>query len=103
MNSRKVIMIFSFIILMVFCTCSFAIVLPGDTYSADGVVSKIDSGNVSISINSIIYYFKDASDMEKLLKANKISEDIKVVVLYKTVKGKKLIINIMKDDRKSAY
>lgn len=103
MKSRKVIMILSLVILVFSCTYSYAIVLTEGTDSVRGVISKINLTDMSVRVNTQSYYFKDASAMEKILTTNKIAEDQKVVMFYKIIKGKKLIINIMKDKRESLF
>ncbi|MFH2044217.1 MAG: hypothetical protein ABIK92_03610 [Pseudomonadota bacterium] len=103
MKSRKVIMILSLVILVVSCTYSYAIVLAEGTDFAKGVISKINSTDMSVRVDTQRYYFKDASEMERILKTNNISEDQKVIMFYKIIKGKKLIINIMEDKRESFF
>jgi hypothetical protein len=105
MNSGNIIKILSLVVVAVAFGCSFvsAIALPEGTDSVAGIVTEINSKVVFIRIDTEPYYFKDASVMDTMLTARKISTNQKVIVFYKKDGIKKLVVNIEISKRKDLY
>jgi len=96
MKSRKAFMVIALIAFMVSFGCVYAnaIALPEGTDSIAGVVTEINSKDALIRVDGLLYYFKDVSVMDTMIKTKNISTNQKVIVFYKKDGDKKLILNI---------
>ncbi len=96
MNCKKVCIIISLITFVISFSCinSNAMLAPEGVESITGIVTEINSNDMSIKIGPQFYYFQDASVMKTMLETINLSINIKALVFYKKIKDKNLIIHI---------